>query len=405
MNPGEPAQNTSPDGAPAPDILIVDDDPGMIRALGKALRDLGHLRFSTNGADALRLIGDSPPDLLLLDAQMPGLNGFEVLETLKASPALADLPVIMVTSLTDDGFEQAGLEKGAADFIAKPVRPAIVQARVRTQLRLKQANDALRQSSVTDRRNLAVALRDLQQSHRELLSTADELRVANESLLQFVRIASHDLREPLNTIVQFVGLVEEDHGPVLPEEARHFLRLASRAGARMRTLLDDVVRYARLQNAEGDPPVAVPLDRTLAELRDALAARLAATGARLELSPLPMVMGHASLLSLLFQNLLSNALKFVPPGRVPHVRIDAGLQGDWVQVRVADNGIGIDPGHIDRLFQPFQRLHLRSEFEGSGLGLSISRQIAEAHGGSIEVDSVPGEGSVFTVRLPLGVVG
>lgn len=385
-----------------PDILIVDDDPGMIRALGKALRDLGHLRFSTNGTDALRLINESPPDLLLLDAQMPGLNGFEVLETLKATPALADLPVIMVTSLSEEDFEQAGLEKGAADFIAKPVRPAIVQARVRTQLRLKQANDVLKQSSVTDRQNLAVALRELQQSHGELLRTADELRVANESLLQFVRIASHDLREPLNTIVQFVGLVEEDHGPVLPEEARHFLRLATRAGARMRTLLDDVVRYARLQNAEGDPPQPVSLDRTLTELRDALAARLAATGARLELSPLPVVQGHASLLSLLFQNLLSNALKFVPPGRVPQVRVDARIHQGQVRVRVADNGIGIEPQHVEQLFQPFRRLHLRSEFEGSGLGLTISQQIAEAHGGRIEVESVPGDGSVFTVVLPLG---
>lgn len=399
MNRADPA---SREQTAEPDILIVDDDPGMIRALGKALRDLGHLRFSTNGADALRLINESPPDLLLLDAQMPGLNGFEVLETLKATPALADLPVIMVTSLSEEDFEQAGLEKGAADFIAKPVRPAIVQARVRTQLRLKQANDVLRQSSVTDRQNLAVALRDLQQSHGELLRTADELRVANESLLQFVRIASHDLREPLNTIVQFVGLVEEDHGPVLPEEARHFLRLATRAGARMRTLLDDVVRYARLQNAEGDPPQPVALDRTLTELRDALAARLAATGARLELSPLPVVHGHASLLSLLFQNLLSNALKFVPPGRVPQVRVDARIDQGQVRVRVADNGIGIEPQHVEQLFQPFRRLHLRSEFEGSGLGLTISQQIAEAHGGRIEVESVPGDGSVFTVVLPLG---
>lgn len=402
MKRADPADISGKESTTAPDILIVDDDPGMIRALGKALRDLGHLRFSTNGSDALRLINDSPPDLLLLDAQMPGLNGFEVLETLKATPDLADLPVIMVTSLSEDGFEQAGLEKGAADFIAKPVRPAIVQARVRTQLRLKQANDVLKQSSVADRQNLDVALRDLQQSHRELLRTADELRVANESLLQFVRIASHDLREPLNTIVQFVGLVEEDHGPVLPEEARHFLRLATRAGGRMRTLLDDVVRYARLQNAEGDPPQAVALDRTLAELRDVLAARLAATGARLDLSPLPVVQGQPSLLSLLFQNLLSNALKFVPPGRVPHVRVDARMAGGEVRIRVIDNGIGIAPQHVDQLFQPFRRLHLRSEFEGSGLGLTISRQIAEAHGGRIEIESVPGEGSVFTVVLPIG---
>jgi len=103
-----------------------------------------------------------------------------------------------------------------------------------------------------------------------------------------------------------------------------------------------------------------------------------------------------------FQNLLSNALKFVPPGRVPHVRVDARMAGGEVRIRVIDNGIGIAPQHVDQLFQPFRRLHLRSEFEGSGLGLTISQQIAEAHGGRIEVESVPGDGSVFTVVLPLG---
>ena len=134
-----------------PEILIVDDDPGMVQALAKALRPLGRLRFATLGADALRLIAESRPDIVLLDAQMPGLSGFEVLDAIKADPALADLPVIMVTSPAEAEFEQAGLEKGAADFIAKPIHPAIVQARVRTQLRLKQANDALKAVAATDR--------------------------------------------------------------------------------------------------------------------------------------------------------------------------------------------------------------------------------------------------------------
>ena len=171
-----------------PDILIVDDDPGMVQVLAKALRPLGRLRFAMHGQDALERIASAVPDIVLLDAQMPGLSGFDVLDAIKANPALADLPVIMVTSHAEADFEQAGLERGAADFIAKPIHPPVVQARVRTQLRLKQANDQLKQMSAADRQNLAVAREDLSDSHARLQRTADELRLANESLVQFVRI-------------------------------------------------------------------------------------------------------------------------------------------------------------------------------------------------------------------------
>ena len=384
-----------------PDILIVDDDPGTVQALARVIRPLGRLRFATLGMDALRLMTEAPPDLVLLDAQMPGMSGFDVLEAIKRDPLLADIPVIFVTSQAEASFEQTGLEKGAADFIAKPIRPAIVQARVRTQLRLKQANDALKQVAATDRLNLAEALKDLRESHAQLQKTAEELQLANEGLLQFVRISSHDLREPLNTVVQFVGLVEEDHGAELPADARHYLKLVRNAGERMRTLLDDVVRYARLQHGETEPRTPVALTPLMDELCDALAAQLDATGAQLHIGELPRVLGHASLLSQLFQNLVSNALKFVPPGSVPRIEITAQLAEGMATIGVKDNGIGISSEGQGRLFQPFARLNLRREFEGTGLGLAISRQIAEAHGGTIGVHSQPGEGSTFEVRLPL----
>ncbi len=387
--------------APLPDILIVDDDAGMVQALAKALRSLGRLRFATHGLDALNRIAESVPDIVLLDAQMPGLSGFEVLERIKAEPSLADLPVIMVTSHAEADFEQAGLEKGAADFIAKPIHPLVVQARVRTQLRLKQANDQLRQMSAMDRVNLAIALEDLRESHVQLQRTADELRQANDSLLQFVRIASHDLREPLNTITQFVGLIDEDHGARLPPEAQQYMHLVLRASVRMRTLLDDVVRYARLQAGEIDKPQSVALDRVFSELRDALAARMAETDAMWTVAPLPVVHGHASLLTMLFQNLLTNAMKFVVAGRAPEVHVGVRIDEDFAVVSVCDNGIGIAPEHQGRLFQPFQRLHRKSEYEGTGLGLALARQIAESHGGSIAVRSEAGKGACFDVRLPL----
>jgi diguanylate cyclase (GGDEF)-like protein len=131
-------------------ILIVDDDLIAIRALGQALRGLGAIRFATRGEQALRLAIESPPDLILLDGEMPGMSGFEVCAALKADRALAHIPVIFVTSHSDQTFEESGFECGAADFIAKPIRPLIVMARARTQIALKRSTDQLRALSTTD---------------------------------------------------------------------------------------------------------------------------------------------------------------------------------------------------------------------------------------------------------------
>ena len=131
-------------------ILLVDDDPGAIQLMGRILADVGKLRFATNGKDALRLARDSAPDLILLDAEMPGMSGFELLRTLKAEPSLADVPVIFITSHSEGGFEVSALDMGAADFIAKPLRSSRVLARVRTQLRMKHMTDELRRTATTD---------------------------------------------------------------------------------------------------------------------------------------------------------------------------------------------------------------------------------------------------------------
>jgi signal transduction histidine kinase len=252
---------------------------------------------------------------------------------------------------------------------------------------------------------LAAALAELRESHARLEQTTAELQHANEGLEQFVRIASHDLREPINTVVQFADLLATDHGALLPASGQRYLRLVHQAGLRMRTLLDDVLRFTRLKAGETEAPQPVSLDQTVAELRDALAARLQATQAELHVGPLPVVLGHASLLSLLFQNLLANALKFMPAGRAPRITISAdtvpGPAGGFVRVTVADNGIGIAAQDLGKLFQPFQRLHPRRDYEGNGLGLSLCQHIVRLHGGHISARSVPGEGSQFVVQLPL----
>ncbi|HEU4457987.1 MAG TPA: ATP-binding protein [Methylibium sp.] len=244
---------------------------------------------------------------------------------------------------------------------------------------------------------------DLMRTQAELQRGMAELQRANEQLEQFARIASHDLREPLNTIAQFSELIEEDHGAQMPPEVRGYFDHLKRGAARMRTMLDDMLQLARLQRPGEAALAPVALDAVLAQALAALRARIDARGAAVHAEPLPTVLGQPSALALLLQNLIGNAVKFVPPERVPQVRVSARRErdgaGEWVLVGIEDNGVGIDAKHLATVFEPFKRLHSRRKFDGTGLGLTISRRIAETLGGTITVESRPGEGSRFELRL------
>ncbi|HEY9095199.1 MAG TPA: ATP-binding protein [Hydrogenophaga sp.] len=384
-------------------VLVVDDDPVIVQSLGQCLGSVARVRFAMRGDAALAQMKESPPDLVLLDARMPGLSGYEVLDAMRTDPSLVGIPVIMITGDGGEKQEQIGLEKGAVDFISKPLHPGVVVARVQTQLRLAKVNAELKALSAADRLNLAVALKELQLSHAELQKTADDLVEANQSLLQFVRIASHDLREPLNTIAQFSGLLESDFGDQLPVAGKKYLNLVRRAAARMRTLLNDVVNYARLEVGSSEQLEPVPLNPLLEELRDALAGRIAQTQAVVNVGPLPTVAGQRSLLSLVFQNLLTNSLKFVPKDGVPRIDVSARQHdGHWI-VSFQDNGIGIAQADQAKIFEPFVRLHRKQDYEGTGLGLAITHRIIEAHGGSMRLISDPAvkPGTEFQVVLPV----
>ena len=228
------------------------------------------------------------------------------------------------------------------------------------------------------------------------------LGVSVAALQLFVHAASQDLREPINTIVQFSQLINQDHGAALPPDVGRYLGLVQREAERLRHGLDDVLRYAQLQGADLPAPQPVDLALLVDPLRRALAPRLAAASARLRVQPLAVrVRGHAPLLALLLHHLLDNALKFVTPGQAAEIELTLRHDAGSAWLTVADRGIGISPEQQARLFEPFQRLHLRRDYTGTGLGLALCRQIAQAHGGEITVQSALGEGARFTLRLPL----
>lgn len=247
---------------------------------------------------------------------------------------------------------------------------------------------------------LAASVAAMRDSADRLAARTLELEEANGRLQQFVHIASHDLREPLNTIAQFGSLLQSDLRDDTRSNVHEYLRLMSQASQRMRRLLDDVLIYARLGGETAAPAAKVDLSALVTEVVEGLAAAVSKSQGRIEMEPLPTVEGHASLLSMLFQNLLSNALKFMPHDRPPQVKVSAREVPGWQVISVRDNGIGIAASDQARLFKPFSRLHPRRVYEGTGLGLTLCQQAAHAHGGRIELESSPGAGSCFHVWLP-----
>jgi PAS domain S-box-containing protein len=238
-----------------------------------------------------------------------------------------------------------------------------------------------------------------------LFSAGDvtELEASRRELEQFVRIASHDLREPLNTVLQFAQLIETGPAQALGTDGRLYLKQVHEGAARLKRMLDDLLQYVRLEGAGAAEPEAVPLDLVFEEVQASLQAQLQASGGELRCAgPLGEVYGHPALLTLALQNLVSNALKFVAPGGQPRVEVQAARDRDqtWLRLTVADQGIGIEPARVGQLGQPFKRLHARRKYDGTGLGLAIVRRIAERHGGRLEIESTPGAGSRFTLVLP-----
>jgi light-regulated signal transduction histidine kinase (bacteriophytochrome) len=237
-----------------------------------------------------------------------------------------------------------------------------------------------------------------------LRQTLVDLNSRNRELQDFAFIASHDLQEPLRKIRAFSDRLLQRHAAALAPEARDYLDRTGQAAARMQVLIDDLLAYSRVA-ARGKPFARVDLNVVLAAVLEDLEARLESSGGVIEVAgPLPTLEGDPTQLRQLFQNLLANALKFRAPERAPRVRISAepapvGDAPGW-RLTIADNGIGFDPKYSERIFGPFQRLHGRQDYEGTGIGLAIVRRIVERHRGTIGAEGRPGEGATFTLGMP-----
>ena len=254
----------------------------------------------------------------------------------------------------------------------------------------------------------------IRQRTRQLEDSIRDLQRSNENLQQFAYVASHDLQEPLRKIQSFGDLITRKYSDRLGEGADYLGRMQT-AASRMSTLIHDLLTYSRITTRQ-QMADAVALDEVLEGVLASLELRIQESGAVIESSTLPIVRGDATQLSQLFQNLLSNALKFGPEDRPPAISISSkDVQAEVLPahvrpvreasayhcIEVADNGIGFEEKYLDRIFEVFQRLHGRSQYTGTGVGLAICKKVAANHGGAITATSQSGKGATFSVYLPV----
>ena len=250
--------------------------------------------------------------------------------------------------------------------------------------------------------SLEAEIAERRESERRLSKTAADLKISNRALQDFAYVASHDLQEPLRKIRAFGDRLQVKYAEELGERGQDYLRRMQNAAERMQGLIKDLLAYSRI-TTKTQPFVATDLNLIVKEVLSDLETAIEQTKGQVRLDRLPTIEADPLQMRQLFQNLIGNALKFHLPEQAPIITISQKMLPDSesiIELQIEDNGIGFDEKYLDRIFTPFQRLHGRSEYEGTGMGLAICRKIVERHGGRLTAESSLGQGATFTIFLP-----
>ncbi|MEJ2148490.1 MAG: hybrid sensor histidine kinase/response regulator [Chloroflexota bacterium] len=370
-----------------PTILVVDDSHEANRVLCVLLGHEGFLvKSAYGGEEAIEMILDDPPDLVLLDVMMPEVDGLEVLRQVRQHPETVELPVIMVTALGDTQDVIQGLELGANDYLTKPPQFEILAARVRTQLKLKALQDQRRQDILR---------------LRELDALKDK----------FLQIAAHDLRNPLNNIVMSAELLDEhkEEFAQIDPEFKRILKMVRMAIRMMQSIINDFLDLRAMESGQ------LELQREQTSLNYVLEQALLQFGSYAEQKEvdvrsdladnLPDCFADPDRLMQIASNLIGNAIKYSHLGG--SVVVTSRLHDGCLRVEVQDDGPGIPEEEMPLLFTPFSRLSNKPTGgeKSSGVGLSIARHLVELHQGTIGAESEAGIGSTFWFEIPACVEG
>ncbi|WP_417353389.1 sensor histidine kinase [Flavobacterium alkalisoli] len=400
-------------------ILIVDDISENLVALKKTL-EVHNLQVDTaqSGEEALKKILKQNYSLIVLDVQMPGMDGFEVAEILAGSNRTKDIPVIFLSAVNrQKRFISKGYETGGVDYITKPVDPDLLILKVKTFLKLSEQKTELK--NIRDILSKEVEIRKAAEENleakvaertKELIEKNEELEFRNHELQQFAWVVSHDLKEPIRKIELFVKMIKERY-LADNEKAVDYVDRTVRAAQRMSKLITDLLDYSRLSSDVA--PEKTDINAVVDEVLTDLDYLIEQNNAIIIKKDLPKIKGVPSQLRQIFQNLISNSLKFSKKDISPIIQInseriaernfDAPVdeKGLFCRITVTDNGIGFDERYLDKIFIIFQSLNDRREYEGTGIGLAIAKKIIEKHNGLITAKSQPGEGASFIIILPV----
>lgn len=278
-------------------------------------------------------------------------------------------------------------------------------SQIQEQAQFLEFEVAERTAELTEANKLLTnEIKERKQAETALQVYAAELERSNQELQNFAHVASHDLQEPLRKIMAFASRLQGRYADKLDDRGMDYLRRMSSAAARMQQLILDLLAYSRV-TTHSQPFVNVSLSKIVDEVCVDLELRIEEVGARVSVAPLPVVEADPTQIRQLFQNVISNSLKFVRAEVQPHIQISGQLTQvdgrDHASIQVKDNGIGIEEMYQQRIFEVFERLHTRAEYEGTGVGLAICRKIVERHQGRIQVESVANEFTTFIITLPV----
>lgn len=409
-------------------VLVAEDSRTQAEQLKDLLETRGYVVVvASDGEQALEAARRGKPTLVITDIVMPGMDGYALCRALKSDPALKDVPVIMLTALSNMQEIAKSLECGADNFIRKPYEPANLLSRIdyilsnralrserRTRMGLEiqfggkkhlitsereQILDLLVSSyeeAVQANEGLKLKEREVSGLNEVLRLRAAELETANQELESFAYSVSHDLRSPLRAIGGFSQILQDSCGERLDDEERRLLARIRDNVNKMAQLIEDLLRLSQV----GRAPLAVQELDMAALARGALDELQPGSNATCVIEPLPAAWGDASLIRQVWVNLLSNALKYSSGRDEPVVEVSGRAESGAIVYRVKDNGAGFDMKYYDKLFGVFQRLHSGDEFPGTGIGLSIVQRVIARHGGRVWAEGKVDGGAAFSFSLP-----